>query len=237
MTTERDGSNITAQAQADIRRTRNDLDQTLSAIERRLAPSALMDDGLDYLRNHGAREYVVNLGEAAKRDPLPLALVGVGIAWLMMSSRRPAAEAAHVSSASAVGSGVMDKVAQTTQKISDTAQAARERARQVGEAAKQGVDRVRSGYGYLLNEQPLALGAIGLALGAALAAGAPRTRQEDQLFGDASDRLTDKAEAAAHETFASARSDVQGGSSPGAESSPATSVSGAPESASPGAWQ
>ncbi len=27
---------------------------------------------------------VVNLGDAAKRDPIPLALAGVGVAWLMM---------------------------------------------------------------------------------------------------------------------------------------------------------
>ena len=73
--------------QADIARTRGRLDETLSAIERRLEPSRLMDQGVDYLRNHGAKTYFVNLGETAKQQPLPLALVGLGLAWLMLSDR------------------------------------------------------------------------------------------------------------------------------------------------------
>ena len=65
--------------QADIARTRGRLDETLSAIERRLEPSRLMDQGVDYLRNHGAKTYFVNLGETAKQQPLPLALVGLAV--------------------------------------------------------------------------------------------------------------------------------------------------------------
>ena len=75
------------QIQADIERTRSELDHTLSAIEQRLTPGQLVDQGLDYLRRHGAKEYVANLGEAVKRDPLPLAFVGIGLAWLMASDR------------------------------------------------------------------------------------------------------------------------------------------------------
>ena len=218
-----------ARIQADIEHTRNDLDRTLSAIERRLAPSQLMEDGFHYLRNNGATEYVQNLGTAAKSDPIPLALVGVGIAWLMLSNGRSRGMAdIHARSrvgdaASAVGdkasaaasavsdaadgvaagvkdtlSSVKDKVSQTAQRISDTAQSARDSARrvgdtarQVGNTARQGAQRVRGSYDYLVSEQPLAIGAIGLALGVALAAAAPRTRTEDDLLGDTSDRLKD----------------------------------------------
>ena len=82
-----DQNRSTAQIEEDLKRTRGALDDTLGAIERRLAPGQLMDDGLHFLRNNGATEYVVNLGSAAKRDPIPLALVGVGLAWLMVSGR------------------------------------------------------------------------------------------------------------------------------------------------------
>ncbi|HEV2430992.1 MAG TPA: YtxH domain-containing protein [Burkholderiales bacterium] len=44
-----------------------------------------------------------------------------------------------------------------------------------------------------MHEQPLALGAIGLAIGAVLGAAAPRTRQEERLMGEASRKLAEKA--------------------------------------------
>ena len=44
-----------------------------------------------------------------------------------------------------------------------------------------------------MREQPLALGAVAVALGAIAAAAAPRTRYEDELMGAASDRLTGQA--------------------------------------------
>jgi hypothetical protein len=218
----------TRELQQDIAQTRTHLDQTLNAIEQRLAPRQLLDEGLDYLRHSGAREYVANLGQAAKNDPLPLALVGVGLAWLMMSNGRHGSDhQSDTSQAYTLGSaangtsgtsgslgdkaaGVRDKVSDlghklsegtrdTAQRLSDTAAAARERAQRVGEAARHGGERVRGAYDYLVNEQPLALGAIGLAVGVLLAASAPRTRHEDELLGSASDRLKDDAMAAGRE--------------------------------------
>jgi len=229
--------------QAEIERTRTDLNHTLSAIEQRLNPSELLDRGFDYLRDNGAREYVVNLGVAARQDPLPLALVGVGLAWLMMSSRAGSrVDRVHVGSpgpsADELRSGVRDttagvrdsvsgavsgvkdavasmrdkvssvrdsaartsqKISDSTQRISQTAQAARDKASQMGSAAREQADRMRSGIDRLINEQPLALGAVGLAVGAVLAATAPRTRQEDRLMGDLSDRLKDDVKQAGEE--------------------------------------
>lgn len=229
--------------QADIERTRTDLNQTLNAIEQRLNPSELFDRGFDYVRHSGAREYVVNLGAAARQDPLPLALVGVGLAWLMMSSRDGSrVDRVHVGSpgpsADELTSGIRDtatgvrdsvsdavssvkgavasmrdkvssvrdsaarttqKISGTTQRIGQTAQAARDKASQMGNAAREQADRMRSGIDRLVNEQPLALGAIGLAVGAVLAASAPRTRQEDRFMGDTSDRVKDDVKQAGEE--------------------------------------
>ena len=214
------------QIQADIQRTRRDLDQTLTQLERRLEPRRLVDQGIDYVRDHGAVEYLSNLGKAAKDQPLPLALVGVGLAWMMMTNGRSASgradgpslgEGIHEAAAEAgsriregVGSlhsraselgGAVNQVMsetrgaaqRTSQSLSEAADATMARAAQVGDATRRGAQKVRSGYDHLVNEQPLALGAIGLALGAVLAAAAPRTRQEDEWMGDSSDRLVDGA--------------------------------------------
>ena len=215
-----DNDRSAAQIQDDVKHSRSQLDQTLSQIEQRLAPGRLMEDGLDYLRHNGATEYVANLGDAAKRDPVPLALVGVGIAWLMLSSRRGASNGSTGLSTNALSRGIGstvtgvkdagssvkgtvsdlgDKLSQTKRSLSETAQSAMDRTREIGDAARQGAERVRGSYDYLVNEQPLALGAIGLALGVAIAAAAPRTRQEDRLMGDASDRIGDDVKAAGRE--------------------------------------
>ena len=261
--------------QADIARTRGRLDETLSAIERRLEPSRLMDQGVDYLRNHGAKTYFVNLGETAKQQQLPLALVGLGLAWLMLSDRgRNRAGAsyaldgpsttrrlksglddvatsvkdtasdlknslidaknsitgkAHDARDSVAGSAddarssladardraahtaadVRDKVSQTArntaQTLSDTASAAREQADRAATAARHGAERVKDGWDNLVQDQPLVIGAIGLAVGAVLAASAPRTRQEDRLMGSASDHLKDEAKAVGREQLDQAK--------------------------------
>jgi ElaB/YqjD/DUF883 family membrane-anchored ribosome-binding protein len=184
----------------EIHRTRDELERTLSAIENRLTPGQLVDQGIDYLRHSGANEFVHNLGGAAKQNPLPVALVGIGLAWLMALGRQPARS--HDSSMSSSNlreraSGAMhsasETLASTKERISGNVTSMRERASQVTGTAREQWQRARGGLDYLVHEQPLALGAIGLALGAVLGAAAPRTRQEERLMGEASRGLTEKA--------------------------------------------
>lgn len=193
---------------AEIDRTRDEMDRTLSAIEHRLTPGQLVDQGLDYLRHSGAAEFVQNLGGTAKQNPLPLALTAIGIGWLMALGRQPAQQN-YASSTSASGlregmSSMRDKAGGAVQSASDGLSSAkdrmsgsvssmRERAGQVTDSAKYQWERARGGVDYLVREQPLALGAIGLAVGAVLAAMAPKTEKEEELMGEASRNLIDKA--------------------------------------------
>ena len=196
--------------QADIERTRSDMDATLSAIENRLTPGQLVDQGIDYLRNSGANEFVSNLGNSVKQNPLPVALVGIGLAWLMASGRRaddygtayevgPSTADKLRSRASETMNRASDKMQSAKQSLSETAQSVRERASAIGDSARQQMDRAKSGMDYMMREQPLALGAIGLAIGAIVAAMAPRTRKEDELMGEARDRLMERATEAGKE--------------------------------------
>jgi hypothetical protein len=196
------GQRRTEEIQAEIERTRGDMDATLTAIEQRLTPGQLVDQGIDYLRNSGANEFVSNLGGSVKHNPLPVALVGIGIAWLMATGNRKPSYA-HAQAESS-GPGMMQRasgsLSSAKDSVSQTAQATRERVGQLGQSARNQMERVRgqaervrSGYDSMVRDQPLALGAIGLAIGACLAAVAPRTRQEDALMGEASDRLADRA--------------------------------------------
>ena len=172
------GSKRPEEILAEIDHTRHEMDRTLSAIEHRLTPGQLMDHGLDYLRHSGANEFVQNLGGTAKQNPLPVALTTIGLAWLMALGRQPAEQNYGSTSSSAISEGMSSM---------------RDSAANVGESAREQWQRARGGIDYLVNEQPLVLGAIGLAIGAVLGAAAPRTRFEDQTLGDAARRMTEKA--------------------------------------------
>jgi gas vesicle protein len=226
---------------AEIERTRHEMDSTLTAIEHRLTPGQLFDQGLDYLRNSGGNEFVQNLGTQAKNNPMPIALVGIGLAWLMASGKNPPARYSYTSSgpslgeragemrdkasglassmsdkASGMASSTRSKVSDTTQAVGDrirqardsltsTGQSARQRVSDLSGSARQQIDRARSGMDYMMREQPLALGAIGLAIGAVIAAMAPRTRKEDELMGETRDQLLDQAKEVGKEKLEQAK--------------------------------
>lgn len=162
---------------AEIHRTRDEMDHTLQAIEHRLTPGQLVDQGLEYLKKSGAREYVSNLSGSLKTHPLPATLTGIGIAWLMAVGNKQASQASSYDT----GPGIGERM-----------QSAKDRASQIGSSARQQLDRARGGWDSMLNEHPLALGAIGLAIGAVCAAMAPRTEKEDKLMGQARDDLLNK---------------------------------------------
>jgi len=79
-------------------------------------------------------------------------------------------------------------------RVSDTS-------RHTADRLRQQTERARGGFNHLLNEQPLALGAMGIALGALLAASVPPTRREDELLGQASDSMTDNLRHKAEEGY------------------------------------
>lgn len=244
------GTGRTEQIEREIAATRSDMDHTLSELQGRFTPGQLLDQGLDYVRGSGANEYVHNLGHSVKSNPLPIALVGIGLAWLMASGRNHNGSAdysldhssdfspdsrsrlsdakdrlstgAHdikdrLSSGSqdmkdrvAAGKqGMKDRVGHARDSISGTMHSAAERVSRTRDGARQQVDRARHGFESMLREQPLALGAIGVALGALMAAAAPRTRAEDEVMGGKRDELMDQAREMGREQLDKAK-DVAG---------------------------
>ncbi|MDQ2694400.1 MAG: DUF3618 domain-containing protein, partial [Pseudomonadota bacterium] len=100
--TPRDYSNIAAYAEdrspdeieRDIEQTRAEMDYTLTALEHKLSPSQFMDQAMSYLRGGSgeANEFATNLGRTIKNNPLPVTLLGIGLAWLMMAGPEPRRE-------------------------------------------------------------------------------------------------------------------------------------------------
>lgn len=96
--------------------------------------------------------------------------------------------------------GAREGVVSAREKVTGSAQHMRERARSMSSSARHGAYRARSGFGHLLEEQPLLLGAIGLAAGVIAGAALPPTEQEDRAFGRARDRALERAKRAGAET-------------------------------------
>lgn len=81
-----------ADIEREIENDRERIGEKLSAIQEKLTPGQLIDEALGYLKSSGGAEYLGNLGQAAKANPMPLALMGVSLAWLMAAPGKPSVE-------------------------------------------------------------------------------------------------------------------------------------------------
>lgn len=84
-----------AEVEQDIEQTRVSMDKTLDALQAKLSPGQLVDQVLAYTKQSGSGHYFSNLARTVQQNPLPVALVGLGLGWLMLSnsnaSKRPSA--------------------------------------------------------------------------------------------------------------------------------------------------
>jgi ElaB/YqjD/DUF883 family membrane-anchored ribosome-binding protein len=236
--------------ESDIARTRAEMGSTLDAIQNKLTPGQMMDQAIQYARHSLPADFGSNLANTVRNNPMPVALIGVGIAWMMMQgqqgggymrsrSRYPSEyydpealdyDAAYGTSdesgsktqgaraklgeakdrASETGHRLMDKASEVTgrahdamhgarERITGSASAGRERMSELGQRSQQQYQRVRNSFSQMLEEQPLVLGALGVALGALAGAMMPPTRREDEMMGRTRDDLLAKAKEAGRE--------------------------------------
>lgn len=71
----------------DLERTRAEVSSTIDAIQDKLSPGQMMDQAFAYARTSLPADFSVNLANTVRDNPVPVALVGVGLAWLMASGR------------------------------------------------------------------------------------------------------------------------------------------------------
>jgi len=160
-----------------------------------------------------ASSFVGDLRDAATRNPLSAALIGMGVLWMLTGAKSPAAANSVLRSSGLdripdaldhVRSGIKEKAGSAL----DTAASALDAARESGASTIHNVvdygramtepgavvETARDGLTELFRAQPLALGAIGLAIGAGIAAALPKTDVEDAYLGEVSQTV--KAHAA-----------------------------------------
>jgi hypothetical protein len=99
-----------------------------------------------------------------------------------------------------VGQRIGQTASQVGEQVSATAGQVQHKAQEVAGQARTQADRAGQSFGDAMRENPLAVGAMAVALGAAVGLALPSTRKEDELMGEARDRLVDEARDAARQT-------------------------------------
>ncbi|MGX9425509.1 MULTISPECIES: hypothetical protein [Bradyrhizobium] len=164
-------------------------------------------------------DFLRDLGDAASRNPLSAALIGMGVVWLFSRSEVGRAtnavrsgfdratdtaqgvlEGAGSTVRSSVGSaaetlqdsaaGVIDRTAHLGRRQADTLSGY---AKTVPDGAAGTIESVGSALADLFRRQPLALGAVGIAAGACIASAFPTTKAEAEYLGEASEAVKEKA--------------------------------------------
>lgn len=162
------------------------------------------DADTDADTGHGLRETLSGMGETIKskvadaRDSMSSATSSMGdrvhAAGGSLSDRVHSAQGSLGGRVHGVVDGARSAKRAIGERWDFASQAARDQAR-----------RARGELGALMDEQPLLMGAIGLAVGATVAALMPGTRREHDLMGEASQSFTDKAGEVAAEGYESLR--------------------------------
>ncbi|HXC91908.1 MAG TPA: DUF3618 domain-containing protein [Stellaceae bacterium] len=221
----------------EIARTRARLATTADMLAAELAPPRLVEKGVDMLNGFLGRSGAIGFGGGVRADPVALALIGLGAAWLVAeniglldglipeprdetaTSGEPivALPADRPEAPHDTGDGWLHQAASATQgvlrSVYDRGGAA------IGQAggfiahpANAG-ERVREAGGRVVESverSPLLLGLVGIAAGAAIAMLLPTSRRERELATQARDDLWDKAEELGHRAANSVREMAEG---------------------------
>jgi hypothetical protein len=236
-----DGRHEAAAIERNIDATRADVRATLSALERRLSFDRLVEMTVGRIRERGG-EFAGNLTDTATQNPVPVLLTSIGLGWMMLMSRRgngahasnqqpSRASRARARAAEAVdgvgerfhdatarvqeaGARLHEAVDSSRETLSERAESMRAGARHAAAAAREQVDYARERMDRLLHEQPLMLGALGLAAGALIGALLPTTEAEDRFIGDMRDKAVKNVARAGRTRLEAARENAASYSAP-----------------------
>jgi uncharacterized protein DUF3618 len=216
----------------EIAQTRGEMSETIEAIQDRLRPSTVVANATERVKSattEKVRQMANTAGDAADRvvhnsfvdavreNPWPVAMIGIGAAWLWMKGRDSGqyrtgryayGDDYRSRNASGLESDWRTRTAPTRMTYSsgeygdEVAYYDRsdERGSSVGEyadnvrsTARRTSRRAKNSFNRVLRDNPLALGAAATIVGAAIGMTLPETEVENEWMGDARDTVVDRA--------------------------------------------
>ncbi|MBZ9798934.1 hypothetical protein [Mesorhizobium sp. ES1-4] len=194
--------------------------ETAESIRGKMTPGQLLDEFTGIFSGGESSVMLNNLRTQVRDNPLPVTMVGAGLAWLMLGSgpsngsRVPAGYAAPTppdGRDEAEDGGMASTLSRTAESLSstassvgaaisggatDAAEALTSNAASAGSTAGDMAAKASRSAQELLNDQPLAVAAVGLAIGAAIGAMLPHTAMEDVQLGAYGEKLRNTSETA-----------------------------------------
>ena len=160
----------TARLERETEETRAQLEHTLEELRARMRPGQLLDQATDYLRNSSGRAFLGNLRDEVVRNPVPVTLIGAGIAWLAISGSmgsrsrgnghsgmvRDWGETAGTTDDLAHGGRGSDREPGAMRRVRQAAEGwvddARDAMSEAGDSVREGVDEMRERAGTMYDE-------------------------------------------------------------------------------------
>jgi hypothetical protein len=204
----------TAQIEQNLADTRERMDQRLGALQEKLTPRQLVNDGLAYFQGNDGADFTRELVARVRANPVPAFLIGGGVAWLLASrasstvkpiadtdlhSRLQDAERSVTRTSDDSDASFSDKVADARGQVFGLTRSATDTASSYGQrisnamtnAAHSGGtsprEKARSAGRALIN--PLGLGAIAAATGAVLGSLLPSSDYETERLSASATKL------------------------------------------------
>jgi len=219
---------MTSQSAAELEReaeaARANVTETADAIRQKMTPGQLIDEFTGMFSGGDTSAAMNNLKSQVRDNPLPLALIGTGLAWLMFGPAVPVG-ASHATNGArrasdsvsvpvAGGEGQHDGHAESlgawssaeeggdgvlhdvARRVGDAAESARHSAGGIASSVNDIASSVNATAADALRSEPLILAALGLAMGTVAGALLPRTEFEKEQLGPIGSDLRHKAESA-----------------------------------------
>ena len=197
----------TREIRAEIEQTREDLSETVNAIQDRLQPSTLASNAVDSVKD-AARERFRDIADTetvryVRANPMPTAMIGIGLAglaWLAFGRDTHDTRSRNWDGRRdwRVPSGYeSDRDRQLPGDRMDYELSARprgavrEESRRLVEQTRQTARRAQSTLRRTWDESPFLIGAAAAVIGALVAASVPATESENRLMGETRDNLVE----------------------------------------------
>ena len=217
----------------EIAQTRDDMSETIEAIQDRLKPSTVVANATERVKSattEKVRQMANTAGDAADRmmhnsfadtvreNPWPVAMIGIGAAWLWMKSR---SDSGHYSTGRygygedysardeygtendwrtrtaparmTYRQGEYDEDLGDYDRSDEHGSTAGEYVESARATARRTSRRAQNGFNRVLRQNPLALGAAATIVGVAIGLTLPETDVENEWMGDARDNVVERA--------------------------------------------
>jgi ElaB/YqjD/DUF883 family membrane-anchored ribosome-binding protein len=174
---------------------RADMGRTLNELERKFSPEQMMERSMSFLRENGS-SLVEEIGTTVRNHPLPVLLTAAGLVWLTSSITQQSRSKRTGSGDGATYSGSDSESSLQSAGGASTLKSVRGKVSASMRAVREREQRAAESFVGLVQEQPLALGALAVAAGALIGAALPMTRYENELLAQVQDGSTSRGNGA-----------------------------------------